>query len=96
MSYQFSYPVLASQFSVPFDQTEQCREIHEVKEHFNTKTLLTEVTFMFIFQPENLLIPTDETDDFPELAEPLTPVSPRFPPHALMNLSPSHVTSPST
>ncbi|KAJ7393325.1 hypothetical protein OS493_006295 [Desmophyllum pertusum] len=46
--------------------------------------------------PENLLIPTDETDDFPELAEPLTPVSPRFPPHALMNLSPSHVTSPST
>jgi len=49
--------------------------------------------------PENLMIdvPTDEAaEDFPEFIEPLTPLSPRFPPHALMNLSPPHVTSPST
>ena len=53
----------------------------------------------FFFQPENLMIdvPTDEAaEDFPEFIEPLTPLSPRFPPHALMNLSPPHVTSPST
>ncbi|KAL9971113.1 hypothetical protein ACROYT_G023600 [Oculina patagonica] len=48
--------------------------------------------------PENLMVnvPTDEAEDFPEFVEPLTPLSPRFPPHALMNLSPPHVTSPST
>lgn len=48
--------------------------------------------------PEALMLPTGETGEFPEFAEPLTPrpISPRFPPHALMNLSPPHVTSPST
>lgn len=62
------------------------------------ETLLTKVTSVFFFQPENLMVnvPTDEAEDFPEFVEPLTPLSPRFPPHALMNLSPPHVTSPST
>lgn len=59
---------------------------------------ITDGFLVWLFQPETLLLPTKETEEFSEFVEPLTPtpLSPRFPPHTLMNLSPPHVTSPST
>ncbi|CAH3038712.1 unnamed protein product [Porites lobata] len=70
--------------NMKFEVTEpmQPEQFHEEQIHFSPEP------------PENLLLPTED-DGFPEFVEPLTPNSARFPPQALMNLSPPHVTSPS-